>query len=280
MAITSFTGKTAFITGGARGIGFGIAKALVARGANVMLADIDQGALQAAVTSLGNAAASTHCDVADADSVRAAAEATIDRFGNVHLLFNNAGVGSTGKPGQTSLEDWRWVVDINLMGVVYGVETFVPLIQSHGEGGYIVNTASLAGHIVGPGTGAPYNATKFAVVGYTETLRAQLAKSNIGCSALCPAWVATDIHKSGFRAPSSQGVDAETVKRNHNFQQMDAVVSGGLSPDLVGEWTLENILADRQFIFTHPDFEPALRSRIDSVFEDYSACAADPRFSA
>jgi len=278
MALTSFEGKTAFITGGARGIGLGIARALVGRGANVMLADIDKDALVTAAAEFGDNADHVICDVANADDVKAAAEATIKRFGKVHLLVNNAGVGAGGEPGETSLEDWRWVVGINLMGVIYGVETFVPLIKSHGDGGYIVNTASLAGHVIGPGTGAPYNATKFAVVGYSETLRAQLAPHNIGCSALCPAWVDTDIHLSGFRAPSVAGIDMETAMEAPGFKQMDAVLKSGLSPDFVGEWTLDCILQNRMHIFTHPEFKAGIEHRASTVIADYQACENDPRF--
>lgn len=279
MAISSFDGKTAFITGGAKGIGLGIAKALVARGASVMLADIDETALAAAVTALGENAESVLCDVRDPESIKAAADKTIARFGKVHLVFNNAGVGSGGEPGETSLEDWRWVVDINLLGVVYGVEIFVPLIKAHGEGGYIVNTASLAGHASGAGTGGPYNATKFAVVGYSETLRDQLAPYNIGCSALCPAWVATDIHKSGFRAPSNAEVDIDAAMKTERFQQMDAILNSGLSADVVGEYTLDCMLEDRMHVFTHPDFLAGLEARWASLRADYQAAAKDPRIN-
>lgn len=278
MALETLAGKTAFITGGAKGIGLGVAKALVGRGANVMLADLDAEALAAAAAALGDQADTVICDVADPAAIKAAADKTIARFGKAHILVNNAGVGSAGAVGATPLDDWRWVVDINLMGVVYGVETFVPLIKQHGEGGYIVNTASLAGHAVGVGTGAPYNATKFAVVGYSETIRAELAKQNIGCSVLCPAWVATDIHKSGFNAPSAAGVDVEMALNAPAFQQMAAVLKAGLSPDLVGEWTVECMLAERMYIFTHPEFLAGLEQRFADIRTDYQACADDPRF--
>ncbi|MEM9670389.1 MAG: SDR family NAD(P)-dependent oxidoreductase [Pseudomonadota bacterium] len=279
MALTSLDGKTAFITGGANGIGLGIAKALVGRGANVMLADINEEALTSAAARFGDQADTVMCDVADPDAVKAAADKTIDRFGKVHLLINNAGVGANGKPGNTPLDDWRWVVDINLMGVVYGVETFVPLIKAHGEGGHVVNTASLAGYVVGPGTAAPYNATKFAVVGYSETLRAQLTPHNIGCSVLSPAWVATDIHKSGFRAPSSADLDIDAAMESDSFKRMDAVLRSGLSPEFVGEWTVDCILANRLHIFTHPEFRSGIEQRMKDVMADYQACTDDPQFN-
>ncbi|MEM0985777.1 MAG: SDR family NAD(P)-dependent oxidoreductase [Pseudomonadota bacterium] len=278
MALTSLEGKTAFITGGAKGIGLGIAKALCARGANVMLADIDGDLLTEAAAPFGMQAGSVVCDVRDAQAVQAAAQATTDRFGKVHMVFNNAGVGGGGDPGQTPLEDWRWVVDINLMGVVYGVETFVPLIRSHGEGGYVVNTASMAGHVGSAQTGGPYNATKFAVVGYSETLRAQLQGDSIGCSVLCPGWVDTDIHLSGMRAPSRAGTDASDVLESADFQQIAAVLKSGLSPEMVGEWTIQSMLAGRMYIFTHPEMLPAIEARTAALHADYKACIDDPRF--
>ncbi|MEO1041644.1 MAG: SDR family NAD(P)-dependent oxidoreductase [Pseudomonadota bacterium] len=279
MAITTLAGKTAFITGGAKGIGFALAKVMIEQGANVMLADIEADALSDAVKTLGERADSVVCDVADADAVKAAADKTVDRFGKVHVLVNNAGVGAGGAPGETSLDDWRWVVGINLMGVVHGVETFVPLMKLHGEGGYIINTASMAGHATGAGTGAPYNSTKFAVVGYSETLRLELAEHNIGCSALCPAWVATNIHKSGFGAPSSAEIDIEEAMQSPHFQQMEAVINSGLSPDLVAEWAVECMMANRLYIFTHPEFIGGIKHRMAHLLDDYQACADDSRFA-
>ena len=202
-------GKTAFITGGAHGIGLAIARSLAARGAKVMLADINADALTEASASLaaeGADVGSVVCDVANEAAMRAAADATIKRFGKVHIVVNNAGVGNGGRAGETSLDDWRWIVDINLMGVVYGVEMFTPLIKSHGEGGYIINTASMAGHVASA-VMAPYHATKFAVVGYSESLREDLARDNIGVSVLCPAWVRTHIYKSSLGSPTLRDVD-------------------------------------------------------------------------
>lgn len=278
MATTSLEGKTAFVTGGANGIGLGIAKALINRGARVMLADVNEEGLIKVASTMGNQVDTVVCDVADAGAVQDAAAKTEDRFGKVHILVNNAGVGAGGAPGEIPMKDWNWVVGINLMGVIHGVETFVPMIKSHGEGGHIINTASMAGHFAGAGTGAPYNATKFAVVGYSETLRAELLEDNIGVSVLCPGWVNTDIHKSGFRKPS--GVpDVEAAMADPQFQMMDAVLKGGLSPDVVGEWTAECMEANRMYVFTHPDMRPAIEMRHKLIAEDYDACEADPRFN-
>lgn len=182
----TFQGKTAFITGGASGIGFAMAKAFGAAGMNVMLADIEREPLEKAIESLRQRqikADGVHCDVAERASVEEAAKATIAAFGKVHVVCNNAGVGAGGPVGTLKPGDWDWTVGVNLMGVVYGVEAFLPLIRAHGEGGHFVNTASMAGMISPPGM-EPYCATKFAVVAMSEGWAGQLAPENIGVSVL------------------------------------------------------------------------------------------------
>lgn len=273
-------GKTAFVTGGAGGIGFAIAQSLCARGAKVMLADIDAGALKAAEAKLidaGGEVGSIVCDVASEAAVRAAADATIKQFGKVHIVVNNAGVGNGGRAGETSLDDWRWIVDINLMGVVYGVEIFTPLIKSHGEGGYIINTASMAGHVASP-VMAPYHATKFAVVGYSEALKEDLARDNIGVSVLCPAWVRTQIYKSSLNSPTMREVELNADEAG-SFSAMKEVVEGGIEPALVGDWTVDCIEAGRFYIFTHPSMEAYIDARHDQIRSDYAACASDARLA-
>lgn len=272
--------KVAFITGGATGIGLGIARAFAARGAKIMLADIDDAGLAAAAAELSGAGADVAtvlCDVADEAAVRAAADATIERFGKVHIVVNNAGVGAGGVAGETALEDWRWIVDINLMGVVHGVEVFTPLIKSHGEGGYIVNTASMAGHVASA-VMAPYHATKFAVVGYSEALKDDLARFGIGVSVLCPAWVRTNIYKSSLGSPTAQAADA--AEGDVDFSAMQAVVESGIAPELVGEWTADCVEAERFYIFTHPSMETYINERHAQIRADYAACAADERLAA
>ena len=172
-----FAGKTAFVTGGAGGIGFALARAFAQTGMKVMLADIEADALQAAVKSLQEISPDirgTICDVADAASVERAAQATFDAFGRVHVVCNNAGVAAGGGIDRISLDNWRWVIDVNLMGVLHGIRSFLPHIRAHGEGGHIVNTASMAGMQGGLGF-SPYGASKFAVVSMSEGLAMQLA---------------------------------------------------------------------------------------------------------
>jgi len=233
--MTDIAGKTAFITGGANGIGLAIGKALAGRGANLMLVDLDGEGLAAAKRSFEGAnirVETAICDVAKGDAVKAAADKAVEAFGKVHIVINNAGVALGGLPGDVALEDWRWIVDINLMGVVYGVESFVPHIKAHGEGGHIVNVASMAGHVAMPGMG-PYHATKFAVVGYSEALRAELAGENIGVSALCPGWVKTSIIEAN---------------RMHIFTHAE------MEPAIDGRYQM--LKADYEAVLSSPRFKP------------------------
>lgn len=274
--MTDIAGKTAFITGGANGIGLAVAKSLAARGANVMLADINEEGLAAAKAGLGDMNVRVEtvvCDVAKDEAVRAAADRTIALFDKVHIVVNNAGVGLGGEPGKIEIKDWRWIVDINLMGVVHGVESFLPHIQAHGEGGHIVNVASMAGHVAMPGMG-PYHATKYAVVGYSEALRAELAGDNIGVSILCPGWVQTSIHKSSAARPSG-GVDLNSEEA----QMMAQIIQGGLPPETVAEWVSDCVEANRQYIFTHAEMRPGIDARYAMVSQDYQAAMEHPAFA-
>ena len=161
-------GKTAFVTGGASGIGLALGRAFAEAGMKVMLADIETDALSAAVNSLHNFGPDVRgvvCDVTDPGSVERAADASYEAFGQVHVVCNNAGVAGGGGIDDIPLDDWRWVLDVNLMGVLHGIRTFLPHIRAHGEGGHIVNTASMAGMVSGLGFG-PYSASKFAVVAH------------------------------------------------------------------------------------------------------------------
>jgi len=211
------------------------------------------------------------CDVSDEAAMRKAADGTMNAFGAVNIIVNNAGVGMGGQPGSTSLDDWRWIVGINLMGVVYGVEIFTPLIEKSG-GGHIVNVASMAGHMAAPGMG-PYNATKFAVVGYSESLVQELADRNVGVSVLCPGWVRTNIHKSSEASPSG-GASPE----GGNFAEIEAVIASGLNPADVAEWTADCIEANRFYVFTHGSMKAFVEARHAMVQADFDASATNPAF--
>lgn len=270
--------KIAFVTGGADGIGFAIAKALIDQGARVMLADINEDKLAEAKAKLGQASETVVCDVASSADMKAAAEKTIESFGKVHIVVNNAGVGLGGAPGDATLEDWQWIVDINLMGVVYGVETFTPLIKSHGEGGHIINTASMAGHWANAMMG-PYCATKFAVVGYSECLKQALEPDNIGVSILCPGWVKTGIAGSSERRPSGPATrnpltNAEDVGGGEQITAAD-LVANGMPPSILADWVVQCIRDNRLYIFSHAMMEPVIDVRYQAIKEDYAAAMAN-----
>jgi len=265
-----FKGKTAFVTGGASGIGLSMAKAFAEAGMNVMLADVEQGALDRALKDLsqyGNHVLGIACDVADPDQVERAAQATFSAFGKVHVLCNNAGVAAGGGIDQISVDNWRWVVDVNLMGVVYGVRSFLPHIRSHGEGGHIVNTASMAGMINGMGF-SPYAATKFAVVAMSEGLRMQLQPLGIGVSVLCPYFVRTRIGESGRNRPERYGpvqpLDP-TSPAAAMVAEIARQIATGLDPADVATRVLNAIRNDELYIFSHPNMREFVDGRFAAI---------------
>jgi len=265
------TGKIAFVTGAASGIGLAVTQALVAKGAKVMMADIDGSGLSKAAANLDNVR-TVICDVTDINSVQTAANATMDAFGGVNILFNNAGVGLGGSPGNVPIKDWRWIVDINLMGVVHGIETFVPLMRDSAEDGYIVNTASMAGHMSVPTMG-PYHATKFAVVGYSECLKQELAEDNIGVSVLCPGWVQTNIHNSAAGRPTAgEGPDFRDTPL---YEMTKALIEGGMTAERLAEFTLHCMAENRFYIFTDPTGKTAIEGRMKTLLEDYQLCLSE-----
>jgi NAD(P)-dependent dehydrogenase (short-subunit alcohol dehydrogenase family) len=260
-------GRTAFVTGGADGIGLALGRAFAEAGMKVMLADIDTEALTAAVTSLHNIGPEVRgvaCDVADPASVDAAAKATIEAFGNVHVVCNNAGVAAAGGIDNISLDNWRWVLDVNLMGVLHGIRAFLAHIRGHGEGGHIVNTASMAGMLSGLGF-SPYVASKFAVVAMSEGLSVQLCPLGIGVTVLCPAYVRTGIGNSGRNRPERYGpvqpldpASPAAALVAHIATQLQA----GLDPSDVAARVLKAIRADELYVFTHPE----MRGEVDARF--------------
>lgn len=263
-------GKTAFVTGGASGIGFALGRAFAEAGMKVMLADIETDALAAAVKSLHNIGPEVRgidCDVTDIVSVERAAKATHDAFGNVHIVCNNAGVAAGGGIDNISLDSWRWVLDVNLMGVVHGIRTFVPHIRAHGEGGHIVNTASMAGMESALGF-SPYTASKFAVVGMSEGLALQLAPFGIGVSVLCPGFVRTRIGESGRNRPEHYG-QIETPDPATPLGMMVAhiaeLIQSGLDPSDVAARVLTAIRANDLYVFTHPEMRTGVEGRFAAI---------------
>lgn len=259
-----FKGKTAFVTGGASGIGFAMARAFGRAGMNIVLADIDVSAARKGVDRLSNEqikAVPVACDVSEREGLRRAALEAIAAFGKVHVVCNNAGVGAGGAIGTFPQGDWKWVVDVNLMGVVYGTEIFTPLLASHGEGGHFVNTASIAG-MISPTGMEPYSATKFAVVAMSEGWAVQLALMNIGVSILCPGFVKTRINESRRNRPAAYGPDSRPTPAS------DAPPSGvltGIPAGAVGDRVVEAVKRNELYIFTHPEFKATVEARFQRI---------------
>jgi NAD(P)-dependent dehydrogenase (short-subunit alcohol dehydrogenase family) len=263
-------GKTAFVTGGAGGIGFALARAFAQGGMKVMLADIEADALQAAVESLQEISpdiGGTICDVADAASVERAAQATFNAFGRVHVLCNNAGVAAGGGIDHISLDNWRWVIDVNLMGVLHGIRSFLPHIRAHGEGGHIVNTASMAGMENELGF-SPYGASKFAVVSMSEGLAMQLEPHGIGVSVLCPSFVRTRIGESGRNRPGRYGQSKPLDPASPAAAMVAGIatqIEAGIDPASVAVRVLTAIRENELYIFTHPGMRAKVEARFAAI---------------
>ncbi|MCK1512520.1 SDR family NAD(P)-dependent oxidoreductase [Bradyrhizobium sp. 190] len=263
-------GKTAFVTGGAGGIGLALGRAFAQSGMKVMLADIEADALQAAVKSLQEISpdiSGTLCDVADAASVERAAKSSFDAFGRVHVVCNNAGVAAGGGIDHISLDNWRWVIDVNLMGVLHGIKSFLPHIRAHGEGGHIVNTASMAGMQSDLGF-SPYGASKFAVVSMSEGLSLRLKPHGIGVSVLCPSYVRTRIGESGRNRPERYGQSQPLDPASPAVAMVAEIarnIDAGLEPDAVAERVLTAIREDELYIFTHPGMRAEVEARFAAI---------------
>lgn len=260
-------GKVAFITGGASGMGLGMARAFAKAGMKVMIADIEAEPAQRAVDELkgkGLDAASVQVDVRKLESVQAAADQTIKTFGKVHVISNNAGVAVGGYSETCNMRNWQWVVDVNLWGVVYGLQAFVPHILEQDEGGHVTSTASMAGMVGLRGAG-PYNATKFAVVGMMETFAADHRKHNIDASVLCPGIVATNIGESGRNRPEEYGGAVKPSDKDSTAEML----AQGLDPDIVGDLVLEAIREKQFYIFTDPSLRHLIETRCSRIIAGY-----------
>ena len=277
-------GKTAFITGGASGIGLAMARSFSAAGMKIVIADIEQAALDAVRNEFeaSNAEFLTlQVDVTDRADMEAAADATESRFGKVHVVCNNAGVVVGGPIDEMSYDDWDWILGVNVSGVVNGIRTFVDRLKAHGEGGHFVNTASMAGHISIPGMSV-YTASKFAVVGISETMRADLLPHNIGVSVLCPGMVDTNILASGRNRPKEL-LDAgqpweETLGDEERNAINDNIRASMIDPAVVGDMVLHAVQTDEFYVFTHPHIEAMVDLRRNEIADAFARwrdyCAA------
>jgi NAD(P)-dependent dehydrogenase (short-subunit alcohol dehydrogenase family) len=259
-------GKVAFITGGGSGVGLGMAKAFSAAGMKVVIADIRQDHLDEAMAQLAGPAAHVHpilLDVTDREAMASAADESERVFGKVHVVCNNAGINLFNDVGSATYQDWDWVLGVNLGGVVNGVVTFVPRIRAHGEGGHIVNTASMASFISGPAAGI-YTASKFAVRGLSEALRWSLVPHGIGVSVLCPGLVQSSIYESERTRPAHLSTDTAPVDQEL-MRHLPEVQQAGMAPEEVGEKVLRAIRRNDFYIFTHPEFDQELREIFDEA---------------
>lgn len=262
------TGRTAVVTGAASGIGRALAERFAAERMRVMLADVEEAALEAATNTLrdgGAEVAAVVTDVSDGGQVDALAAAADAAFGPVHVLCNNAGVGAGGLLSELSTADWQWVLGVNLWGVIHGIRAFLPAMVTHGEPAHVVNTASLAGHVAAPFMG-PYSASKFAVVAISETLHHEMAMTgaNVKVSVLCPGWVDTNIATSERNRPAALGGGGDAGD-DPRAQMLRQVVASGLAPATAAEQATAAIRDERFWIFTHPEMQAAVEARWDSI---------------
>lgn len=270
----NFKDKVAVITGAASGIGLGLARRCVKEGVKVVLVDIQKEALAQARTDLkamGGEVIEVIADVSKAEDVGVMAQKTIDAFGQVNLLFNNAGVATYGRIWEVTIKDWEWILNVNLWGVIHGIRTFVPIMLKQDTDAHIVNTASLGGIVTGgPG---PYTVSKHGVVALSEGLYRELTVENakIGISVLCPGPVATPISSLGSatRRPAAYGgTITPTEKMKALMEMQDQINKGGISIDQCATLVFEGIMKNRFYIFTSPELAPIVHLRLDDIREE------------
>ncbi|PMS16319.1 hypothetical protein C0Z18_23770 [Trinickia dabaoshanensis] len=266
-----FDGKVAVITGAASGFGRAFAQKGAELGMKLVLADIDGEALGdvvASLTAVGADAIAVPTDVSDGAAVEALARRTLDAYGKVHLLFNNAGVGASGYLWEMSENDWAWVFGVNVMGVANGVRVFTPIMLNQNEPAHIVNTASVAGLVSPPSMGV-YNASKHAVVSLTETLYHDLRRAGgpVGCSLLCPAFVPTGIAQAERSRPArwrnEAPPSASQILAGKEIRK--AVRSGRLAASDIAEAAFDAVRADRFYVITHPAIMESVRVRHEDI---------------
>jgi NAD(P)-dependent dehydrogenase (short-subunit alcohol dehydrogenase family) len=263
-AFADLEGKVAVVTGGASGIGKGIAEALKNEGAELVIADIEDGALQRTAKELG--ATGIQTDVSSAESVSALATEVVERFGTAHVLVNNAGIGPMGRIADLTLDDWKWMVGVNLWGVIHGIHAFLPILKSNEEGGHIVNTSSMAGLVGMPGLGS-YTLTKYGVLGLTEVLAKELEEdgSKVGATVLCPGTIHTNIGTSSRNRPDDNAGGLHDVDISQEGSEVDMSGVRWMIPIEVGTIVVDCIRTGELYALTHPDWWDMVEPRFVAI---------------
>ena len=263
-AFADLEGKVAVVTGGASGIGKGIAEALKAEGVELVIADIEDGALQRTATELG--ATGIQCDVSSAESVGALATEVVERFGSAHVLVNNAGIGPMGRIADLTLDDWKWMIGVNLWGVIHGIHAFLPILKANEDGGHIVNTSSMAGLVGMPGLGS-YTLTKYGVLGLTEVLAKELEEdgSKVGATVLCPGTIHTNIGTSSRNRPDGNAGGLHDVDISQEGSEVDMSGVRWMIPIEVGAIVVDCIKSGELYALTHPDWWDMVEPRFVAI---------------
>jgi NAD(P)-dependent dehydrogenase (short-subunit alcohol dehydrogenase family) len=269
--VKEFKGRVAVVTGGASGIGRAMADRFAAEGMKVVLADVEEKALRLAEAEMREKGADVigvQTDVSKVEQFENLAQQTLDAFGGVHIVCNNAGVaGAWGRVWENTLDDWNWIMGVNLWGVIHGVRTFVPIMLDRGEEGHIVNTASLAGLMPGRGI---YGVTKQGVVALSESLYNDLkvAEAKIGVSVLCPGWVDTNIADADRNRPAEMSKTVGPMAEDQRALMDTAVrnfLKTGLQPSAVADQVFEAVRDEKLYIITHPDMDFIFKERFDDI---------------
>ena len=243
-------GRTAFVTGGASGIGLGMTQCFLREGMNVVVADLSDehlGQARAQLQAHGERVHFIKLDVSDRASMAAAAQEALAAFGKVHVLCNNAGVSSPIPMDEAEYEDWDWILGVNLQGVINGIVTFLPLLKSHGEGGHIVNTSSIAGLVPAPAWGGIYTTSKFAVHGLSGSLRLSVGRHNIGVSVLFPGATKSDVRRSELLRPQ------RLRTRDREAYAMPSLQEVGIEPEVLGERVVSAIRRNDFYVIAHAE---------------------------
>ncbi|MBJ20978.1 MAG: SDR family NAD(P)-dependent oxidoreductase [bacterium] len=268
-----FDGRVAVVTGAASGIGKALCERFAREGMKLVMADIEKGPLAEAakeIEALGAEVLTVRTDVSQADDLSALAEATLERFGKVHVVCNNAGVFAGGRTWEAIGTDWEWVLGVNLYGVLHGIRAFVPILLEQNEPGHVVNTCSMAGLINTPFAGA-YNVSKHAALSLTETLYHELntLETPVGCSALCPELIRTGIGRSQRNRPEhlKRPEDAGTPEQEMVEAVIQTSIDGGIPPSVMADRVFEGIREDRFYLLAEEgkSWDQACRTRLDDI---------------